>query len=196
VTDALRVPVLWLYGADAVGKTTVAWEVYASLTGRGVPAAYVDTDYLGFGPPTADPDPSSLVAANLRAMWPSFAAVGATCLVVSGVVVSPEQRVRYSEAIPGTELTLVRLRASAETLAARIMRRGRIEGADSDGAATGLTLEGLREYGERAARFAEVLDSAGFADFAVDTDGVAVPEVAARVLERVPGWPAGTDIRA
>ena len=42
------VPVLWLYGADAVGKTTVAWEIYSVLTDGGVPAAYVDTDYLGF----------------------------------------------------------------------------------------------------------------------------------------------------
>ena len=28
---AARVPVLWLYGADAVGKSTVAWEIYSTL---------------------------------------------------------------------------------------------------------------------------------------------------------------------
>ena len=185
----MRVPVLWLYGADAVGKSTVAWEVYTRLTDDGVGAAYVDTDYLGFCSPLPDDDPASLVAANLRAMWPNFAAAGARCLVVSGVLVTADQRALFADAIPGTELTLCRLRASAETLAERILRRGRIEGADSDGAASGLTLDGLREYGQRAGRFAALLDADDFADFTVDTDQVPVPEVARRVLERIPGWP-------
>ena len=91
-------------------------------------------------------------------------------------MVTPEERATLADAIPGTELTLCRLRASAETLTARILRRGRIEGADSDGATSELTLDGLREYGERAGRFAAFLDSSDFADFTVDTDDVAVPE--------------------
>lgn len=183
------VPVLWLYGADAVGKTSAAWEIYSTLADRGVPAAYVDTDYLRFCSTVAADDTSSIVAANLRSMWPNFAATGATCLVVSGVVVTPEERAAFADAIPGTVLTLCRLRASAETLAARILRRGRIEGADSDGAVTDLTLDGLREYGEQAGRFAALLDSRAFADFTVDTDGVAVPDVARRVLAGADGWP-------
>jgi hypothetical protein len=187
----VRVPVLWLYGADAVGKTTVAWEVYTGLTGGGVPAAYVDTDYLGFCSPLPNDDPTPLVAANLAAAWLNFEAAGARCLVVSGVVVTADQRALFAGAIPGMELSLCRLRATAETLAARIMRRGQIEGADSDGAASGLTLDGLREYGERAGRFAAHLDADDFADFSVDTDDVPVPEVARRVLARLPGWPGG-----
>ena len=185
----MRVPVLWLYGADAVGKSTVAWEIYSVLTGGGVPAAYVDTDYLGFCSPLPDDDPAALVAANLRAMWPNFEAAGAQCLVVSGVVVTAGQRALFADAIPGTELTLCRLRATTETLSGRIMRRGRIEGAGSDGAASGLTIAGLREYGERAGRFAALLDAEDIADFSVDTDDVPVPEVARRVLGRMPGWP-------
>ena len=185
----MRVPVLWLYGADAVGKTTVAWEVYSRLTGDGIPAAYVDADYLGFCSPTPDDDPTSLVAANLGAMWPNFEAAGARCLIVSGVMVTAGQRALYADAVPGTELTLCRLRATTETLAGRIMRRGRIEGAGSDGAASGLTIAGLREYGERAGRFAALLDAEDFADFSVDTDDVPVPEVARRVLAHLPGWP-------
>jgi hypothetical protein len=178
-----------LYGADAVGKTTVAWEIYSTLAARGVPSAYVDTDYLRFCSTTPDDDASSLVAANLRSMWPNFAAAGASCLVVSGVVVTHEERRRFADAIPGTVLTLCRLRASADTLAARILRRGRIEGAESDGAVSELTIDGLREYGERAGRFASLLDSRAFADLTVDTDDVPVPEVARRVLARVDGWP-------
>jgi hypothetical protein len=61
----VTLPILWLYGADAVGKSTVAWEIYTSLTSRGIGAAYVDTDYLGFCSPLPDDDPAPLVAANL-----------------------------------------------------------------------------------------------------------------------------------
>ena len=181
----MTLPILWLYGADAVGKSTVAWEIYDSLTSRGVGAAYVDTDYLGFCSPTPYDDPSPLVAANLAAMWPNFKAAGAECLIVAGIVVTAEQRQRFEETIPEAELTLCLLRARAETLGERIMRRGRVEGAESDGAATGLTSKGLREYGASAAKFAALLDSQGIEDFAVDTDGVPVPEVARAVLAKV-----------
>lgn len=58
---------IWLYGADAVGKSVVGWETYSQLVARGLPAAYVDTDYLGFCDPRPD-DPSVLVAANLGAV--------------------------------------------------------------------------------------------------------------------------------
>lgn len=185
----MTVPILWLYGADAVGKSTVAWEIYTSLTSSGIGAAYVDTDYLGFCTPLPQDDPAPLVAANLAAIWPNFEAAGAQCLVVAGVVVSTEQRKRYEAAIPGADLTLCLLRAHPETLAERIIRRGRAEGADSDGAATGLTLEHLREYGASAGRFAGLLDSQGIEDVAVDTDGVTVPDVAKAVLAAVGDWP-------
>ena len=75
------------------------------------------------------------------------------------------------------------------------MRRGQIEGAGSDGAASGLTLESLREYGGRAARFAALLDSNDIADLAVDTDDISVPQVARRVLAQVSGWPELHDVR-
>jgi len=185
----VTLPILWLYGADAVGKSTVAWEIYNSVTSRGIGAAYLDADYLGFCFPVPDEDPSPLVAANLAAMWPNFEAAGAQCLIVAGVVASAEQRKRFESAIPGSELTLCLLRARPETLGERIIRRGRAEGAGSDGAATGLTLAGLREYGSRAGRFAALLDAQGIEDFAVNTDGVAVPEVARTVLAVVGDWP-------
>jgi hypothetical protein len=188
----VTLPILWLYGADAVGKSTVAWEIYTSLTSRRIGAAYVDTDYLGFCSPLPDDDPSPLVAANLAAIWPNFEAAGAECMVVAGVVVSAEQRERYEAAIPGAALTLCLLRARPEMLAERIIRRGRAEGAGSDDAASGLTLERLREYGASAGRFAALLDSLGIEDLAVDTDGVPVPDVARSVLAAVGDWPVAT----
>lgn len=182
------IPILWLHGADAVGKTTVGWEIYTRLADRGVGVAYVDTDNLGFVTPSYD-DPIELVARNLASMWPNFAEAGGRCLVVAGIIVTPEHRRRIEAAIPGTALTLVRLTATPATISERIVRRGRIEGADSDGAVSGLTLDGLDEYATRAAGFAARLDADGLADVAVATDGLAVPRVATHVLAAVPGWP-------
>ena len=76
------VPVLWLYGADAVGKTTVAWSIYERLTGEGVPMAFVDTDYLGFCQPGFEDGPARLVELNLGAMWANFRQAGARALAI------------------------------------------------------------------------------------------------------------------
>jgi adenylylsulfate kinase len=185
-----RVPILWLHGADAVGKSTVAWEIYDVLREAGSPIAYLDTDNLGFCTPAFD-DSSRLVELNIASMWPNFEAAGARCLVVAGIIVTLEQRRRFEASIPDGELTLCRLRAKPETLAARILRRGQIEGAGTDGAVSALTLQTLTEYGERAVGFAARLDADDIADFAVDTDDVAVPSIAKSVLDRAGGWPGG-----
>lgn len=158
------------------------------VTSRGVGAAYVDSDYLGFCTPSPD-DQATLVEANLAAMWPTFRSAGARCLVVSGFLVTVEERQRFEAAIPAGELTLCRLRARPTTLVSRIMRRGDIEVVGTDDAVSGLTLQGLSEQANRAAGFAANLDADGMADFSVDTDDVAVPEVARQVLQRANQWP-------
>lgn len=183
------VPILWLHGPDAVGKSTVAWEIYQVITSDGAGATYVDSDYLGFCTPAPD-DPAPLVESNLASIWPNFQAAGARRLVVAGIIVTVEDRRRFEAEIPGGELTLCRLRARPTTLASRILRRGQIEGAGTDGAVSGMTMQGLAEYADRAASFAAKLDADDIADFSVDTDELAVPAVARQALERANGWPS------
>ena len=185
----MTIPVLWLSGADAVGKSTVAWEIYDRVVEGGRAAAYVDTDYLGFCSSVPREGSARLVAANVRAMWPNFAAAGAECLVVAGVVVTAEHRALFEAAIPDAALTLVRLRARPETQAQRILRRSQAEGLEADGGVTGLTEQHLREYADQSARFSALLDADDVADLAVDTDDLTIPEVATRVLGGVgPAW--------
>jgi hypothetical protein len=186
-----RTPILWLHGSDAVGKTSVAWEIFTLLTEAGVAAAYVDTDNLGFCVPTFA-DEARLVELNLASMWPNFLAAGARCLVVAGFLASIDHRRRFEAAIPAGELTLCRLRARPETLATRMLRRGQTDGLGTDGAVTGLSIEGLTYLGERAATFGAKLDAEDIADFAVDTDDLSVPTLARVVLERANGWPAAS----
>jgi Mrp family chromosome partitioning ATPase len=71
-----------------VGKTTVAWELFAQLAREGIPAGYVDIDQRGMcsAPPTrqhwapepaADPGRHRLKARTLDAVVANFRDVGA-----------------------------------------------------------------------------------------------------------------------
>ena len=44
-------PLLLLCGAPGTGESSVAWEVYWSLTRERMPVAHVDLDPIGYGPP-------------------------------------------------------------------------------------------------------------------------------------------------
>ena len=123
---ARRFAVLWLYGADAVGKSAVGWEVYTLLADAGEPVAHVGTDYQGFCTP-APADQAELVARNLAGVWDGFAATGARLLVVSGIVVTPEDRDRFEQAIPEAGFTFCRLTAQADTVWSRIVLRREVE---------------------------------------------------------------------
>lgn len=175
---------LWFFGADAVGKSVVGWEAYSQLVAAGVPAAYVDLDHLGF----CDPRPvdlTGLVAANLAAVWGSFARQGIRWLVVSGIVVSSEDRRRFSEHLPHCHLDLVLLRARPATIRNRIVRRREIEAQRQRTRLGEEVLRELDDYASRSARFAELLDRQGLTDLVVDTDERPPAAVAAESLSRV-----------
>jgi hypothetical protein len=179
VSAPVTVPVLWLCGADAAGKSTVAWEIYDRLTGSGGTAAYLDIDYLGFCTPQPGGDPTWLVESNLAAMWSTFAEAGAGCLIAAGVVVTRQQWQRYAAAIPDAQAILCRLRVTPQAQADRITRRGVLEA--GDGGTDDDMLAGLQAYAQQSAKFAAMLDADDFADFTVDTDGVPIKTVADRV---------------
>ncbi len=175
--------VLWLYGADAVGKSAVGWEIYSGLAAAGYPVAYVDTDYLGFCSPTPD-DQAALVAGNLGATWVGFAAAGARLLVVSGIVVTEADRDRFERAIPEAGFTFCRLTAGADTVRARIVRRREVEERTRGSELSAEVRAELKAYGERSVAFAELLEGIGLEDFAVATDDHAPAAIAREVIGR------------
>ncbi|WP_055588538.1 P-loop NTPase family protein [Peterkaempfera griseoplana] len=165
-------PVLWLCGPAGVGKTTAGWEFFRGLTASGVTAGYADIDQLGIflpGPPE-DPDLHRLKTRNLAAVLANFRRRGAVCAVVSGIV-DPVRGV-YAGELPGTELTVCRLRADPEELARRFTGRGM---------PAHLVQDTLDE--------AEGLDATGIGDLCIDTTGLPVAEVLRRMAERLGGWP-------
>ena len=176
--------VLWFFGADAVGKSVVGWEAYGQLVRAGVPAAYVDLDYLGFCDPRPD-DFVDLVASNLGTLWRNFADRGVRCLVVSGVVVTAEDRRRFSDHLGHPRLQLVLLRALPATIAERIVRRREVEAQQQNSSLSVEVLQELDDYAARSAQFAALLDRAGIADLIIDTDSTPPSILARRVLSQV-----------
>lgn len=170
------IPVLLVTGAPGVGKTTLVKEMGEQLFHAGVAHAVVDIDELARVRP-AVPDPGAwaeLTVANLRAMWPNYEALGVERLILAGIVQSAAIVDAYREAIPGSDLTVVRLRASVDTLHARLQHRepGSVR-AFLLGATAGLDRE-----------IAEL----GVDDLTVDNDpDRPVRDVARVILEQV-GW--------
>jgi len=117
--------VLLVTGAPGVGKTTLVKEMGEQLFHAGVAHAVVDIDELARVRP-AVPDKrvwADLTVANLRVMWPNYEALGVERVILAGVVQSAAIIDAYRAAIPGSDLTVVRLRASVDTLHARLQDR-------------------------------------------------------------------------
>jgi AAA domain len=170
-------PVLWLCGAPATGKSTVAWELFNNLAVDEGPIGYVDIDQLGMLYPAPDDDlgHAATKAKNLAAVVNSHRAAGTSGLLVSGVV-DPSAAPRFVEACAGTgALTFCHLRLDEAILRARLAERGWPE-----------------EAGDASMAGMRALTQAAFVDATVDTSGRSVAEVVARVrplFRRLPGAP-------
>ncbi|SFC89222.1 AAA family ATPase [Streptomyces aidingensis] len=183
------VPVLWVCGPRGVGKSEVAWAVFAELFASGVTAAYVDLAQLGFRRPVPADDPSGhrLRARGLAAVWPAYRAAGARCLILSGAVGDPETVRACAEAVPEGTFTLVRLHAGPGVLRERILRRGRGRGPQLPGdELKGRPPAELLSRAEAAAREAETLERAGTGMARVATDGRTIGEIADEVRRLLP----------
>ncbi len=118
-----------LTGTIGVGKTTLAEAISERLHQEGVRHGLLDLDWLGqvYPPPDeADPFNDSLAVRNLAAIWPNFIAAGISHAVLAATVVHRNQLEAISGALQGCDLTVVRVVARPETVAARI--RGRDHG--------------------------------------------------------------------
>lgn len=183
MSTAVDSSVLWLYGTDAVGKSAVGWEVYSLLADAGEAVAYVDTDDLGFCSP-APADQAALVTQNLAAVWTGFAAAGARLLVVSGIVVTAEDRDRFARALPEAGFTFCRLTARPDTVRSRIVRRREVEEATRGNALSAEVRAELEAYGERSVGFAELLERRALEEFVVGTDDGSPAEIAREVVDQ------------
>src|SRR6266851_604180 len=115
-----------LTGTLGSGKTAVAVEVAWLLSLRDVRVAVIDLDWLGWAHLGDEDRPgriNELIAANLAALRPNYAAAGIDHLVLARLLIRRSALEAVRAALPGVELKVVRLTASPATLAARLHRR-------------------------------------------------------------------------
>ena len=123
VTSA-RLPVLWLCGAPATGKSTVAWQVFCDLADQGLCVGYLDIDQIGMlqPPPEADPHCHRFKVDNLAGLVRHYRTAGAQVLVISGVI-DPEHGDDFAEAAVDADITFCHLTVAEPTLRGRLAAR-------------------------------------------------------------------------
>lgn len=166
--------VVWLCGPSGVGKSSVGWEMFGQLSRSGVTTGFLDLDQIGL---LRDGGTHRVRARNLAAVWPNFRAAGARCLVLAGYVDTLDEVREYTDRLPDAALTLCRLRVGTTELKERFLARGWRPDLVDDAVAE-----------------AEALEHTDHTDLCVDTDGLAVSEVARLVREQVRAWPCAAPV--
>lgn len=182
-------PLLWISGARASGKSAVGWQVFQNLIRAGVRTLFLDLRQLGFLRPGEDGDPGNqaIRARNLGAL---LRRSDARAAVVTGPLAADRELRAYAgELPPDTPLTLVRLRASPEELRGRLRLRAAGGGwREAGDDLVGMLPDELDGRWRKAVAESERLDRAGMADVVVDTAGRSPATIAEQVLAEAPGW--------
>lgn len=174
-------------GPAGIGKSTLCWEMGAALARAEIAHAIVESDELDrvYPRPSKDeldrlsPGTADISALNLAAIWSTYQALGHTRLIMSGVMLHPGFDRRWIlQAIPGADITLVRLQASETTLEQRLMQREIGSGAE----------EQLERTIRQARRMATEGDDGVLR---IETDGKTPQDLAIKTLQEV-GWLART----
>jgi predicted kinase len=181
MSDAVHI--LLITGPAGIGKSTLCWEIGARLGEAGIAHAIIETDELDrvYPKPGSDelerlrPGTKDISTINLAALWSTYRTLGHSRLVMSGVMMHLDFDRRWIlAAIPGAEITVVRLQASERTLTERLAKREAGSGADEQLQRT------LRQSQRMAAASGDGL-------MHVPTDDKTPPELAETILRQA-GW--------
>src|SRR5439155_926494 len=113
------------------GKSRIGSEVSSLLSEHELPHALVDLPRLGecWPAPPDDPWNERVSHLNLACVWSNFVAAGAQRLILCRVLEERSLLRHVRAAVPGAEITVIRLRAPLGVLHERIRRRS--EGSDA-----------------------------------------------------------------
>jgi broad-specificity NMP kinase len=174
------VPTILVTGPVGVGKTTMINRMSRLLREGNVPYATVDFDQLTAAYPRSPSDDiwgTQLGLANLASMWRNYQAAGADRLLIARVLEARSELDSYRRAVPGAEITVVRLRAPLKALHARLRARGGSEAS-------------LKWHLDRAVELAPQMDESRVEDVLVETEDRDPTELAREILVKL-GWLIG-----
>jgi adenylylsulfate kinase len=167
-----RIPAVVVTGPVGAGKSATV-EAISTLLGH-IPLRHVaiDMDYLRWVYPNPDGDRFGMQLGyrNLAAIWPNLIDVGIRCAVLADVVESRGQVREYEAAMPGADVTIVRLRVSPEEIVRRLRDRQ--------------SPESLDWYLHRAPELEDILERAGVGDILIDAGSRDPLDIAREIIEK------------
>lgn len=116
--------VIFLNGTYGVGKSSTLDHVGDLLAEHGKAFAVMDVDWFHRSWPPTGKDPDNVIteAANMAAVWENYSRDGPRQLVVSGVIASERDQLRYEAAL-SLPIRAVRLVADTSVIEARLRVR-------------------------------------------------------------------------
>lgn len=180
--------VIFISGATGVGKSAVAWELFARLRSAGHTASFVDLAQIGFlrSDRLGVTDHLRLRTANLASLWDTFVAAGADHMVVHGLIGSQDEVESYKTGLPQADITLCRLTAEEPILRQRVFERRHGGPAPLAGDnLIGQPDEVLKAAAQNATRMIRELNASAIGDVVVDTTGVSIANAASAIAHEV-----------
>jgi adenylylsulfate kinase-like enzyme len=165
--------VLVLHGSPGSGKTTLAEAIAERLRQANLPSALIDLDALSIVHPYQG---RPFTRANLRAVWPNYAAVPDVRVVLPLVVVDHDDLRELKEMTRPARFLVCELSAPREVLERRVIDR------EPNDFWKARVLDFVALYHDRN-------DHPAIRDFQVRTDRGSVLDVASEVIGRC-GWSA------
>jgi len=165
------VQVLVLHGSPGSGKTTLAEAIAERLRQADVANALIDLDSLSIVHPYQG---RAFSRANLRAVWPNYAAVSHLKAILPLVVVD------HDDLVDLKQLTDVKTFLVCELTAPRTILESRVISREPNEFWRSRVLDFVAMYHDRG-------DHDSIRDFQVSTHGRSVEQSAAEVIERC-GW--------
>ncbi|MEP6814060.1 MAG: AAA family ATPase [Marmoricola sp.] len=175
-----------LTGARAVGTSTIGFGLARSQWNSGVTTGFADLDQLAFLR-TGDADDHSETAlgmANVAALHELFASHGAARLIVSAHLPGTSEHELVRTAAPSRMVTIVGLRADAETIAGHV--RERTAGSDARLAGDDLASASATRQAEviqQARSQQEKLDARADEDVLIDVSGRPIDRVVREIAD-------------